>query len=283
MPRADARQLAAMASAPFEVGGPPIRIGCAGWSIPSAHAALFDEGESMLARYATRFDTVEINSCFYRPHRVRTYERWAATVPPGFRFSAKLPRSITHEARLVGGEDLLARFLDEIAGLGAKLGGLLVQLPPSLALDARVAEAFFERLRSRVDMPVACEPRHRSWFEPGVDALWGRYRIARVAADPARVPPAAQVAGQGDWHYWRWHGSPRMYYSAYDDTRLHALAAELVAHARPGREAWCILDNTAEGHAIADAAKLQALCGVRPSGPSAPRRPAPPQQQMLRF
>lgn len=272
-----------MASDSLETGIPRIRIGCAGWSIPSRHAALFDDGGSMLARYATRFDTVEINSCFYRPHLVRTYERWAATVPPGFRFSVKLPRSITHEARLVGGHNLLARFTDEIAGLGVRLGGLLVQLPPSLALDIRIAEAFFEQLRARVDVPVACEPRHRSWFEPVADALWARYRIARVAADPARVPPAARAAGLGDWNYWRWHGSPRVYYSAYDDARLRSLAGDLMAHARPGREAWCILDNTAEGHAIADAAKLQSLCGVTPSGPFVPQRPAPPQQQALRF
>lgn len=263
---------------------PPVRIGCAGWSIPSAQAALFDAGESMLARYATRFDTVEINSCFYRPHRRQTYERWAATVPTPFRFSVKLPRSITHEARLLGAGDLLARFLDEVAGLGPKLGGILVQLPPSLALDPAAADAFFERLRARTGAPLACEPRHATWFAPGVDALWARYRIARVAADPARVPAAAQAAGQGDWNYWRWHGSPRIYYSRYDDARLDALAAELTARARPGREAWCILDNTAEGHAVADAARLQARCGVTPAGPfTPPRAEPPPLQQALGF
>jgi uncharacterized protein YecE (DUF72 family) len=272
-----------MPSHVVETRRPPIRIGCAGWSIPTAHAGLFDEGESMLARYATRFDTVEINSCFYRPHRLQTYERWAATVPPDFRFSVKLPRSITHEARLVGGEDLLARFLDETAGLGTKLGGILVQFPPSLALDQRIADDFFARMRARIDVPIACEPRHRSWFEPTVEALWARYRIARVAADPARIPPAAHVAGQGEWNYWRWHGSPQIYYSAYDDATLQTLAADLEAHALPDCEAWCILDNTAAGHAITDAAKLQALCGVRPTGPFVSRLSAAPQQQALRF
>jgi uncharacterized protein YecE (DUF72 family) len=272
-----------MSSRPSELRRPPIRIGCAGWSIPSVHAALFDEGESMLARYATRFDTVEINSCFYRPHRRQTYERWAATVPPGFRFSVKLPRSITHEARLVGGDELLARFLDEVAGLGEKLGGILVQLPPGLALEPRIADGFFARMRMRVDVPIACEPRHRTWFAPDVAALWVRYRIARVAADPARVPPAAQVAGHGDWHYWRWHGSPQIYYSAYDHAALRALAADLEANAQPDREAWCILDNTAAGHAIADAAKLQALCGITPTGPFVTGRTRVSQQQALRF
>ncbi|MFC0677664.1 DUF72 domain-containing protein [Lysobacter korlensis] len=264
-------------------GRPPIRIGCAGWSIGSAHAELVGEGESMLARYATRFDAVEINSSFYRPHQPKTYERWAASVPDDFRFSVKLPRTITHDARLVGGEDLLARFLGETAGLGQKLGGILVQLPPSLAFDAAVVDAFFEKLRALTDVPLACEPRHRSWFEASVSALWARYDIARVAADPARVPDARHVAGQGAWHYWRWHGSPRIYFSAYEDAELQLLAQELIDHAAPGREPWCILDNTAAGHAVTDAAKLQALCGVEPPGQFVPQRAAAPVQQALGF
>lgn len=265
-----------------------VRIGCAGWSIASVHASLFGGGESMLARYATRFDAVEINSCFYRPHRRQTYERWAATVPLRFRFSAKLPRTITHEARLVAVDDALGRFLDEVAGLGDRLGGLLVQLPPSLAFDARVADGFFARLRARTGLPLACEPRHRGWFAPAVDALWARYDVTRVAADPARVPGAGEVAGQGAWRYWRWHGTPKVYYSAYGDAELRALADGVLAHAVPGREAWCILDNTAVGHAITDAAKLQALCGVRPPGKfdalaTRPSRAPVPTQATLGF
>ena len=107
------------------------RIGCAGWSIPSAHAALFGAGDSHLARYATRFDVTEINSTFYRAHQAKTFERWAASVPARFRFSAKLPKAVTHEARLQGVGDALSAFFDALAGLGPKLGGVLVQLPPA--------------------------------------------------------------------------------------------------------------------------------------------------------
>ena len=89
-----------------------VRIGCAGWSIPSRHAHLFGEGESHLTRYATRFDVVEINSTFHRPHQPRTFERWAASVPREFRFSVKLPRWITHDARLYGTGDALTAFFD---------------------------------------------------------------------------------------------------------------------------------------------------------------------------
>ena len=247
-------------------------IGCAGWSIPTRHAALFGEGGSHLARFATRFPVAEINSTFYRPHLPRTFERWAATVPAGFRFSVKLPRAITHEARLGGVGDKLSRFLDSVAGLGPKLGGLLVQLPPSLAYDARVAGTFFAMLRRRTPLPVACEPRHASWFEPKAEAVLERFEVARVAADPARVPAAGQPGGStAHWRYWRWHGSPRTYYSQYGEAALQELADAIEA-AGCGTPAWCIFDNTAGGHAVADAARLQEILAGRAG---AIIRPAP--------
>jgi uncharacterized protein YecE (DUF72 family) len=243
-----------------------IRVGCAGWSILSRHAGGFAGEGSHLARYATRFDAVEINSSFYRAHAHKTYARWAASVPPSFRFSVKLPRTITHDARLQRTGDALSRFADEVAGLGRRLGGLLVQLPPSLAFDARIADTFFASLRRRLGAPVACEPRHASWFAPRVDTIWQRYDIARVAADPARLPEAALPGGAGRWRYWRLHGAPRMYYDRYDEASLRALASTLLADVRSRRSIWCIFDNTAAGHAIADAVRLQAL--LARSGPT---------------
>jgi uncharacterized protein YecE (DUF72 family) len=244
----------------------PVRVGCAGWSIPSAHAGLFDAGDSHLARYATRFDVVEINSTFHRRHAPAVFARWAASVPARFRFSLKLPRAITHDARLERTGDALSRFFDDASGLGRALGGVLVQLPPSLAFNAAVAGRFFAMLRRRCSVPVACEPRHPSWFEPGVDALWQAHSIARAAADPARLPAAAEPGGAGmaaGWHYWRWHGSPRIYYSAYDEPALGALAEQLSAHGTRATPAWCIFDNTAAGHAMRDASRLQELIAAR--------------------
>lgn len=241
-------------------GPAAVRVGCAGWSIPSRHADLFGEGGSHLARYATRFSVTEINSTFYRAHRPQTYERWSREVPAGFRFSVKLPRAITHEARLRGVGDALSAFFDQVAGLDARLGGVLVQLPPSLQFDARTASTFFAMLRRRTAVPVACEPRHASWFGPPADALWPRYGVGRVAADPARLPAAARPGGDaGAWSYWRWHGAPRIYYSQYGDAALAGLAQDLAVHGRVRSPAWCILDNTAGGHAVADAARLQDL------------------------
>ncbi len=248
---------------------PRPRIGCAGWTIPAAHAHLFGAGDSVLARYATRFDAVEINSSFYRPHQRKTYARWAESVPRDFRFSVKVPKVITHEQRLQRSGPELDRFVDEIGGLGRKLGGVLVQLPPSLVFDARVAANFFAMLRRRLSAPIACEPRHASWFTAATDALWTRHDIARVAADPSLAAAARIAAGKGPWRYWRWHGAPRMYYSGYDEEALRALAVDVEATTPGKSEAWIIFDNTAHGHATADAARLQAMLAAttpRPAG-----------------
>lgn len=236
-----------------------VHTGTAGWSIASGHRGLFGDGASVLARYATRFGAVEINSSFHHPHRRATYARWAAAVPDAFRFSVKLPRTITHEQRLRAAMPLVDAFLEQAGGLGGKLGCLLVQLPPGLPHDGRVANAFFAALRRRWTGGLACEPRHASWFAPKVDALWHRHRIARVAADPAPVAGAADPGGHPALAYWRWHGSPRTYYSAYDADALAALAGRVGSTLPPGGEAWVVFDNTAHGHATPNAAAFQAL------------------------
>ena len=171
--------------------GAPLFIGTAGWSLPRASPPPFTTGadspaEPHLARYARQLTAVEINSSFYRPHQRATYQRWAAATPAGFRFCVKLPRSITHDARLKNSEALLQTFLEQASGLGDRLGCLLVQLPPSLALDAPVARAFFASLRRLLPSSVglAVEPRHASWFTPEADALLAHWQAARVLADP---------------------------------------------------------------------------------------------------
>jgi uncharacterized protein YecE (DUF72 family) len=243
-----------------------VRIGCAGWAIASHHAPRFGDGGSVLARYATRLSVVEINSTFYRSHRPDTYARWAAAVPRNFRFSVKLPKAITHDARLIASGRAIAAFAAEVAGLGDKLGGVLVQLPPSLTFDARAAGAFFRQLRGRFQVPIACEPRHPSWFEPRTEALWQRHDIARVAADPPKPEGAGTPGDAGQWRYWRLHGAPHMYYSAYDEARIAAIAQALIASVGRNRPAWCIFDNTAHSHAIANALQLQEKLSRRPIG-----------------
>jgi uncharacterized protein YecE (DUF72 family) len=241
----------------------PLRIGTAGWTLPRAIQDHFAGEGSHLARYARVFDAAEINSSFHRPHRRSTYERWAASVPARFRFCVKVPKTITHAQKLIDAAPLLDRFLDEARGLGERLGCLLVQLPPSLAMDAQTACRFFAELRERYDGDVVIEPRHASWFTSQADELLVSLAIARVAADPARVPAAAHPGGRARLAYWRWHGAPRVYWSSYDDAALRALADSLIAAIERGAQAWCIFDNTASGAAAGNALALQALVRSR--------------------
>jgi uncharacterized protein YecE (DUF72 family) len=239
-------------------------IGCAGWSIRKEHVQEFSRKGSHLERYAARFPAVEINSSFYRPHRPATYARWAASVPAEFRFAVKVPRAITHECRLIGAIELLDRFLAEAGALGPKLGPLLVQLPPSLIFDAAIAGRFFTDLRQRFHGAVVCEPRHRSWFETTPDQLLASFQVARVTADPAVVPYAAEPGGWCGLTYYRLHGTPRVYWSSYPLQYLDVLAHSMTA-ARGVMPFWCIFDNTALGAATANALYLLARLSECPA------------------
>ncbi len=230
-----------------------IRVGTAGWSTPRVVRDRFPKQGSVLERYAAVFDSVEINSSFYRPHKPQTYARWAASTPDGFLFSVKLPKSITHERRLVDATEPLDRFLDETSALGPKRGPILIQLPPSLRFDADVVGSFLDLFRLRHDGETALEPRHASWFTPEAEALLVQHRIARVAADPALSEVAAEPGGWPGSSYWRLHGSPQMYATAYGEARVAALARRL------SDLAWVIFDNTMLGAATEDAMLLKAM------------------------
>lgn len=239
-------------------------IGTAGWSIASTSAGHFPAEGSALERYAAVFGGVEINSSFHRPHRASTWERWAASVPASFRFAVKLPKAISHERKLADCGDLVARFVEETAPLGEKLAVLLLQLPPKLAFDSALAEDFLALLANLSDAGIACEPRHPSWFETDAQALLARLGVARVAADPAIVPEAGSPGGWPGLAYWRLHGTPAMYRSAYGPKRLAPYAAAIASREAEGVETWCMFDNTASSAATGDALEMaRLLSGAR--------------------
>jgi uncharacterized protein YecE (DUF72 family) len=236
-------------------------LGTAGWTVPKQHLALFPlsaEGAkpSHLRRYASRLLCAEINSSFHRPHQRATWERWAATTPDDFRFAVKAPKVVTHTAKLINTGGALLEFFDAVRGLGDKLGPVLVQLPPKLAFDEGVAQEFFTTVRELHLGAVVLEPRHSSWFTISVDRLLRSFEIARVAADP---PKGSELAARpGGWQgldYWRLHGAPRTYYSEYDEHWLQTFAKrlKLLEDASEVKETWVIFDNTALGHATANA------------------------------
>ncbi|GAC1327750.1 MAG: DUF72 domain-containing protein [Beijerinckiaceae bacterium] len=242
----------------------PLFIGTAGWSLHSRYARKFPAAGSHLERYAQRFDAAEINSSFYRPHRRTTYERWAASTPAHFRFAVKLPKAVTHERRLVDCGNLIESFVSEVAGLGTKLGCLLVQLPPSLAFEATTVSAFLDALQARTQTAVVCEPRHASWFTASVDAALAALQVARVAADPVPAEGAEQPGGWPGLVYYRLHGSPRMYYSDYGQEALAAIAQRIDRAHERGVPAWCMFDNTAASAAIGNALAVKTLTTASP-------------------
>ena len=233
-------------------------VGTAGWSIPKPLRDRAPDTGSMLQRYSRVCEATELNSTFYRRHRLSTFERWRDSVPAQFRFAVKLPRSITHDAALLGPRKELSEFFDDVRGLGEKLGPVLVQLPASVHFDARRVASFFRALRELHPGLVACEPRHASWYSARADAIFQRYDIARVVADPPRPPAATEPLTGSSLLYVRWHGSPRIYWSAYGDERLAELA-RLVRQQTTVKQAWCVFDNTAAGAALDDALRFREL------------------------
>lgn len=227
-------------------------IATAAWSIPKSVAAAFPEEGSGLARYASVFGGVEVNSTFYRRHRTSTFERWAAATPDDFRFAVKIPKEITHQRAMKDIRQPFEVFLQDISALGGKRGPLLCQLPPFLRFDLESFEAAFDTMRSLDRGAIVIEVRHKSWTSEHAIALLERYSIDRVLADPALVWPASDFRQSP--RYVRLHGKPKVYYSSYSDAEISAFSELL------GPDSWCVFDNTASGAAIENALTMLGRC-----------------------
>jgi uncharacterized protein YecE (DUF72 family) len=238
-----------------------IHVGMAGWSNPPSKAADRDSEQTHLSYYAAHFSCVEINSSFYRPHQSATYARWRDATPAAFRFAVKVPRSITHESHLKRCAAEAARFYQEIQALQPKLAVVLVQLPPSLEFNGRAVRTFFQSLPHLRGTRVVCEPRHASWFTSAAEKTLRDVGVSRVAADPARAPSAEAPGGARRFAYFRWHGSPRLYYSKYSQEQLATFAAAV--NSAKAAQTWCVFDNTARHAAWDDALQFMALLRSR--------------------
>jgi uncharacterized protein YecE (DUF72 family) len=176
-----------------------ILVGTSGYNYPEWKGSFYPAdlaAAKMLPYYAARFTTVEINYTFYRMPSEKILAGWAGQVPPEFRFTLKAPRRITHDAKLVGCEDLTAGFCRVAGTLGARLGALLFQLPPTLKKDLARLDGFLESLPPKA--PAAFEFRHPSWFD---DEVFGRLREhgqALCVADSGKLETPLEVtAGFG--------------------------------------------------------------------------------------
>jgi uncharacterized protein YecE (DUF72 family) len=165
-----------------------ILIGTSGYNYPEWRGSFYPEKLSaakMLAYYAERFPTVEINYTFYRIPTEKLLAGWAAGTPENFTFTLKAPRRITHDSKLQRCEDLLLTFCRTSRTLGSKLATLLFQLPPTFKKDARVLGEFVELLPEGTR--AAVEFRHASWFDTEIFDTLRRRNIALCVADSEKL------------------------------------------------------------------------------------------------
>jgi uncharacterized protein YecE (DUF72 family) len=182
-----------------------ILLGTSGWQYRDWRGDFYPAGlpqRGWLAHYAAGFATVEVNNAFYRLPERDTFARWREQTPDDFCVAVKLSRYLTHIKRLAEPAEPVSRFLDRAAGLGDRLGPVLMQLPPTLRADAGLLAAALERFPAGVR--VAVEPRHDSWWRPEIEAVLGRYRAALVWADRLGRP-TGPLWRTTDWGYLRLH------------------------------------------------------------------------------
>ena len=175
-------------------------IGTSGYSYAAWKGKFYPErlpAKEMLAYFAERFPTVEINNTFYRMPTPSVMEAWAAQVPAAFRFAIKAPRRITHDRRLANVNEDVARFLDVTSTLTERRGPLLFQLPPNFRRDDDRLGDFLALLPANVR--VAFEFRHASWFDTGVYALLSKHRCALgvTEMDETAATPVVATAAFG--------------------------------------------------------------------------------------
>lgn len=238
-----------------------VRIGTSGWVYRHWRGSFYPAtlpAARWLEHYASRFDTVELNSPFYRQPSREQFARWRAAVPADFAYAVKLNRFITHIKRLDVDAATIARSYDTAAGLGPKLAAILVQLPPRFHFDRerldRFAAAVARRRRRH-----ALEPRDASWLsDPALDALRQR-RIALCIIDTPRWP--TRLAVTADFVYLRFHGPEGLYASAYDDGLLREWAARIRTWRDAELDVLAYFNNDAHGYAPRDALRLRELVG----------------------
>jgi uncharacterized protein YecE (DUF72 family) len=215
----------------------------------------FIKGGDRLAYYAQHFDTVELNVTFYRMPAASAFRGWRDTVPDGFVFAVKASRYLTHIKRLEDPRGSVEYLMERATLLGDRLGPILLQLPPSLEIDLdrldRTLEAFGPGVR------VAVEPRHKSWFVPGLCEALQRHGAAFVLAD--RRGPITPLWSTSDWFYLRMHQGSATPRPCYGDRALRSWVERLDALPGRPRDGYVYFNNDHRACAVANARTFEDL------------------------
>jgi uncharacterized protein YecE (DUF72 family) len=242
-----------------------ILVGCSGWNYKHWRNGVFYPSrlaaKAWLGFYASEFDTVELNTTFYRLPRRTAVERWVAETPPEFVFAVKVSRYMTHVKRLQDVEWHLPLLLDRIECLlgTPKLGPLLWQLPPTLQRDDKrleIALASFPR-----DLRHAIEFRHESWFTDAVLDLLRAHEVALVVADRPEIRGFQTDHVTTNFVFVRLHHGSRGRRGNYSQTELEEWARRIRGWAG-SRDVYVYFNNDWEGFAPANARNLRLLLGA---------------------
>lgn len=235
-----------------------VYVGTSGWQYASWRGPFYPEDLAQarwLEWFADRFQVVEVNNTFYRLPPPDTFRSWAERTPPDFVIVPKVSRYLTHVKRLKDAEEPVKRFLDHAAPLGAKLGPLLVQLPPNLAADVARLDAVLALFGDR---RVAVEFRHDTWFTDEVRSVLESHGAALCLAD-RRSRTVSPLWRTAEWGYVRFHegtASPR---PCYGRAALDGWARRLAETWGPDADVYVFFNNDPRACAVRDAATFARL------------------------
>lgn len=240
----------------------PVTIGTSGWHYAHWRPRFYPDSMGparWLAFYAERFAAVEVNNAFYRLPERSTFEKWAEVVPDDFVVAVKASRYLTHVLRLQDPSEPVSRLMERASALGDHLGPVLLQLPPTLRVDAARLDAALAAFPASTR--VAVEPRHESWFVGDVRRVLETRGAALCLADggPVETPPWRTA----DWGYVRFHGGAGRPRSCYRKRDIEAWAGRLASQWREAEDVYCFFNNDTNGCALRDARWLAGACERR--------------------
>ncbi len=231
-----------------------LRVGTSGWNYPHWKGIFYPEDlpkDKWLDFYMRHFDTVEVNSTFYRLPQKKAVEAWYKKSYPGFVYSIKMNRTVTHIKRLKNAEEELERFFELISALKERCGIILIQLPPNLKFDRDLFEKFCSFLNP--SYRYALEVRNRSWIDEEAFRIMRRHGIAFCISDTAgKYPYFEEITA--DFVYIRLHGSKILYRSLYTEEEIKRWAEKI---RKWKRETYVYFDNDFCGYAVKNAKMLK--------------------------
>jgi uncharacterized protein YecE (DUF72 family) len=242
----------------------PVLVGTSGWQYQHWRGVFYPPGvpqRQWLEYYAGRFATVENNGTFYRLAARETFEQWRARVPGGFVMAVKASRYLTHIRRLRDPAEPVSRMLGAFAGLGDRLGPVLIQLPPGMPADPVLLDTALARFPR--DVRVAVEPRDTSWWSDGIREVLTARSAALCWADRAGHPvtPLWRTAG---WGYLRFHEGTGSPWPRYTDHALRDWAARVAGTWEAADPVYAYFNNDQAGAAVLDATAFARLTGLSP-------------------